>query len=84
MEDVQDPHFLRLFNDAKDDKVVTDWISAIPHASEDGVTTKFMCGEKSLKVCIAPFNAVRKSCRSLWIPQFVGDVIERVEQVGIG
>ena len=59
MANVQDPHFLRLFNDAKYYKVVTDWISAIPHVSEDGVTAKFMCGGKFLKVRIAPFNSVR-------------------------
>ena len=59
MENVQDPHFLRLFNDAKYHKVVTDWISAIPHASEDGVTAKFMCARKFLKVRIALFNSVR-------------------------
>ena len=73
---MQNPHFPHFFNDAKDDKVVADRISAIPHASEDGITAKFMCGGKFLKIRIAPFNTVRKLCRSLWIHQFVGDVIE--------
>ena len=73
---MQNPHFPRFFNDAKDDKVVADRISAISHASEDGITAKFMCGGKFLKVCIAPFNTVREFCRSLWIRQLVGNVIK--------
>ena len=84
MEDVYNPYFLRILNYAKDDKIVAHRISAVAHATEDWITTEFMRRRENLKVCIALFNPVCKPCRRLLIFKFVGDVLEGIEQVGVG
>ncbi len=84
VEDVYNPHFLRNLNLEKDAKIVAHRLSAVTHATEDRITAELMRAGEILKVCVALFNPVCKFCRRLLIFEFVGDVLEGIEQVGVG
>ena len=60
-------NFLNIIGYAKDYEVVPYRTSAIPYPSENGITAEFMRGGELLKVGIAPFNPVRKTCRRLLV-----------------
>ena len=81
---MDDAHFPRILDDAEDDKIVTNLASAIAHAAEDWIAAELMRGRKLFKVCVGLSDSIRKRLRRLLVFKFVGDILEGVEQVGVG
>ena len=67
VEDMNYANLLNIFGYAKEYEVVADRISALAYPSENGITAEFMRGGELLKVGIALFNPVRKTCCRLLV-----------------
>ena len=76
---MDDPHFPRVLDDAEDDKIVANLVSAVAHAAEDGIAAELVRGRKLFKVRVGLSDSVRKRLSRPLVFEFVGNVFEGVE-----
>ena len=84
MEDMHNANFVAFFYYAKDYKIVANGIATIAKPSQHGVSAKFMRGGQFFEVCVAFVYAISQFRRRLRVLKFIGDILEGIEQIGIG